>query len=77
MKGERLVVIVVVGFIGLFTIIGLVAVAWLAFVGHEVPDGLYTLTGTGLGALGSMLVRTSGNDPMPVTNEDDETKGNP
>lgn len=66
MNGERSTITLVVGLVGLFTIITLLASAWLAFNGKTVPDGFYTLAGTGLGALASMLVRTSSTQDQPT-----------
>lgn len=63
MSTERGTIFMVVGFIGSFTIIALLSMVWMVTSGSEPSDqvygGLFTLIGTGLGALGSMLVRTS------------------
>lgn len=70
--GERQTILVVVGAVGVFALAGIGSVAWLSFNHSAVPEGLLTLTGTALGALCSMLVRTSssgpGGTPVTVTN---------
>ncbi|MBK9181431.1 MAG: hypothetical protein IPM45_18115 [Acidimicrobiales bacterium] len=48
----------VVLFLGVATLLGISAIASLAFTDHPVPESLTTLTGTTAGALGALLAST-------------------
>lgn len=70
MSTDRLTVQLVVVFIGLFglaTIGGMIA---LAYVGRTSPDTLSTLGGAAVGALGSLLARTSTSERREDSTED-------
>lgn len=59
MSTDRLTVQMVVAFIGLFGLITISGVILLAYEGRSIPDPLSALGGAAVGALGSLLARTS------------------
>ena len=58
MNTDRITVQMVVGFLGLSSLLIIGGLIALAFVGRPIPDQLSTLGGATLGALGSLLART-------------------
>lgn len=59
MSTDRLTVQMVVAFIGLFGLLTIGGLIALAYVGRSIPDPLSALGGAAVGALGSLLARTS------------------
>lgn len=59
MSTDRLTVQMVVGFIGLFGLFTIGGVILLAYEGRSIPDPLSALGGAAVGALGSLLARTA------------------
>ncbi len=75
MSTDRLTVQMVVAFIGLFGLITISGVILLAYEGRSIPDPLSALGGAAVGALGSLLARTStvdrGEDKSSMAKEDE------
>ena len=65
MNTDRITVQMVVGFLGLSSLLIIGGLIALAFVGRPIPDQLSTLGGATLGALGSLLARTSTSERRP------------
>jgi hypothetical protein len=59
MNTDRLTVQLVVSFIGLASLLIIGGIIGLAYIGREVPEPLSTLGGAAIGALGTLLARTS------------------
>lgn len=59
MSTDRLTVQMVVAFIGLFGLLTIGGLILLAYEGRAIPDPLSALGGAAVGALGSLLARTS------------------
>ncbi len=59
MSTDRLTVQMVVAFIGLFGLLTIGGLIALAYAGRSIPDPLSALGGAAVGALGSLLARTS------------------
>lgn len=59
MKTDRLIVQMVVTFIGAACLLSIGGLIGLSFLGRPVPESLTTLGAAAIGALGSMLSRTS------------------
>jgi hypothetical protein len=59
MRTDRLTVQMVVGFIGVSGVLIICGLIGLAYLGRDIPEPLSTLGGAALGALGTLLARTS------------------
>ena len=59
MGTDRLTVQMVVAFIGSAGLIIIAGLIVLAYMGRDIPEPLSTLGGTAIGALGTLLARTS------------------
>lgn len=73
MNTDRVTVQMVVGFIGLLSLLIVSGLIFLACEGRAIPDQLSTMGGATIGALGSLLARTftserrtSNEDALPV-----------
>lgn len=68
---DRLVVLLVVVFLGLVGIATIVAATTIVLHSgaDEVPEALWTLAGAALGALGALLARTSSSPPVDHVEE--------
>lgn len=62
MRTDRLTVQLVVFFIGLCGLIIIIGLILLAYMGRDIPEPLSTLGGAAIGALGTLLARTSTDD---------------
>lgn len=62
MRTDRLTVQLVVFFIGLCGLIIIIGLILLAYTGRDIPEPLSTLGGAAIGALGTLLARTSTDD---------------
>lgn len=58
MNTDRITVQMVVGFIGLSSLLIVSGVIFLAYEGRPIPEQLSTMGGATIGALGSLLART-------------------
>ncbi len=59
MSTDRFTVQMVVTFIGVASVLIISGIILLAYLGREVPEPLSTLGGAAIGALGTLLARTS------------------
>ena len=66
MNTDRMTVQMVVGFIGLSSLLIIGGLIALAFNGRPLPDQLATLGGATIGALGSLLARTFTSEQHPA-----------
>jgi hypothetical protein len=74
MGTDRGTIRLVIGGLVVLTVAMLVVVAVISLdsSAKDVPDSLWTLLGVGVGALSSMLTRTSSADPAPAPLGDGE-----
>ena len=66
MNTDRITVQMVIFFIGLSSLLIIGGLIALTFAGRPIPEQLSTLGGATLGALGSLLARTSTSERRPV-----------
>jgi hypothetical protein len=55
---DRFTIRMVTGFVGVFAILGLTGIIWLARLSVNIPEGLLTLVAGATGALGAWLANT-------------------
>lgn len=68
MTNQRTITLVV-AFLGAFGLLVVAGAIYLASTSKQVPDPLWTLAGTAIGALGSLLASTKSNEAVVIANE--------